>query len=163
MLAMNCKRGFRDAHQDNQPATMTARINGTKLSQGTNSAPAGAAGRRIRLAAQSIAVSARGMSFQTDTPFAPFTELKIRISVPALSPGGEATDIACDGVVVECRGSHQWKVYYVTVAFVNLPRSKQKHLALASRLGLWARPAVTLDAAPPCDSFFGGTRGHVSC
>ncbi len=86
---------------------------------------------RLNLLDASIQICPQGMSFATDSEFAPFTELRIRLKLPPSlgSLGGHTID--CEGVVVECRGNHQRKIFQVTVAFLNLSEHDQKLLSLA--------------------------------
>jgi|ERR1051325_2289586 hypothetical protein len=86
-------------------------------------------------------VSPRGMTFQTDRPFASFTHLSVQLEIPQ-TPASYT--IRCEGVVVECRGSHTSKIYYVTVAFVDLSAADQKRLALAGALFI---PMVSTERA----------------
>lgn len=88
--------------------------------------------RQLNILDQSIQVTPRGMVFKTDDHFAPFSELRIRLIIPPRLGSTHNQTVQCDGVVVECRGSHAKKVYFVTVAFVNLPESDQKLLSLAN-------------------------------
>ncbi|MSR65411.1 MAG: hypothetical protein EXS18_06480 [Verrucomicrobiae bacterium] len=88
--------------------------------------------RKLNILDQSIQVSPRGMIFKTDNHFAPFTDLRVRLKLPPRIGSMNTHTIQCDGVVVECRGSHSKMIYFVTVAFVNLSKSEQKVLSTAT-------------------------------
>ncbi len=74
------------------------------------------------------------MTFKTDSYFAPFTTLAIRLQIPPSFASLKGRTIQCEGAVVECRGSKERKMYQVTVAFLNLTASDQKQLAAADRV-----------------------------
>jgi hypothetical protein len=79
-------------------------------------------------------VSARGMSFKTDSYFAPFTNLSVRLQLPPRLGQLRCRTIHCEGVVVECRGAVRQKMYWITVAFLNLDARDEKELSLAAAL-----------------------------
>src|ERR1051325_9499155 len=83
---------------------------------------------------QGFQVSPRGMTFKTDSYFEAFTSLSIRLQLPPTLTQRSGSTIRCEGAVVECRGDHKRKIYYVTVAFLNLTEADQKHLTLADRV-----------------------------
>lgn len=74
------------------------------------------------------------MTFKTDNYFAPFTTLSIRLQIPPTFASLKGKTIHCEGVVVECRGSHGHRVFQVTVAFLNLVPADQKQLAIADKI-----------------------------
>ncbi len=103
----------------------------TDASEAPHSALLLCGNHRLNLLEPNIQISPRGMTFATDSQFAPFTELRIRLKLPpSLGSLGDHT-IHCEGVVVECRGNHRRKIYQVTVAFLNLTERDQKLLSLA--------------------------------
>jgi len=65
-------------------------------------------------------VTPRGMTFKTNSYFDPFTSLHIRFLIPAGPDAGRGKTIECEGAVVECRGDHKRKIFYVSVAFLGL-------------------------------------------
>jgi|ERR1051326_27466 hypothetical protein len=87
---------------------------------------------KLNILDHNIQVSPRGIVFKTDSYFAPFTDLRVRLKLPPRLGVMNNQTIQCDGVVVECRGSHAKKIYFVTVAFVNLSESEQKILSTAN-------------------------------
>jgi len=87
--------------------------------------------QKLNLLDQNFNVSPRGMTFTTDSHFAPFTDLSIRLKLPPSIGALNGRTIQCEGVVVECRGSRTQKIYHITVAFLNLSPSDQKFLSLA--------------------------------
>lgn len=85
--------------------------------------------QRINILHHSLDVSPNGITFSTDKPFAPFTELRVRLRFEHHTPPHSGRTIQCEGVVVECRGDYKRHIHFVTVVFLNLAEFDRKYLA----------------------------------
>jgi hypothetical protein len=81
---------------------------------------------RLELAAASVRFRKNGIEFQSDTPFATWTEMTVALETPLASK-----KLQCTGVVVDCQGNrHQG--YRVSMIFIDLsPQAQARLEALA--------------------------------
>ena len=78
-----------------------------------------------------VHVSANGVTFPSDTYWAPFTEVQVRVQLSKGSTAGQW--VHCNGVIVDCHGSKFKNRYEVAVAFLNPPKNIEAELRRIQR------------------------------
>jgi hypothetical protein len=83
---------------------------------------------RLTLTPNSVILHKNGMEFRSADPFAPWTEMTVRLRSPA-----DRERVHCNGVVISCSGNKH-AGYHVSMIFTGLSRQAQARMVAWSHL-----------------------------
>jgi hypothetical protein len=86
---------------------------------------------RLELSTDSVAVHKNGIEFRSPTPFTPWTEMTVALTLP------REGRLHCSGVVVNCSGNRHLG-YRVSMLFTSLTKQAEAQLKVLARSDLGA-------------------------